>query len=326
MSQQIEVENDPFLILLTDALRAGPGSPQWHEAVSKLKENGENVDEYRLLVEARQALESGKDYRSIRAGAGFTRKVMEGLEQQPAQHKPRISLASLIALLAGVLVIAIIVIAVVALWPKQQGGQDAKAIEELATTYFPTQALSADFTSGIPSGWGKIGALPVDAASGLRPSTHTAIPSGYIGGGVVSDSSFAPDQPLDVETSVRLNQPTANLIAQVFVSDSSDFSSDRAVSFGNELVWQVEGAAQKVVAAGRVEHQSKIAAKGQTHTIRILLRGDLAVVEQDNRRIWAGHSGLGSKPRYVGVRFIRTGEKATDDVSVQSIKVLKVGG
>jgi len=55
MPSQIDT-NDPFLILLTDALRAGPGSPQWHEAVSQLKLAGENVDEYKLLIEARESL------------------------------------------------------------------------------------------------------------------------------------------------------------------------------------------------------------------------------------------------------------------------------
>ena len=60
-----EVENDPFFQLLTDALRAGPASPPWREAVAKLREQGGDgpgpgSDEYRLLIEARQNLEVGK--------------------------------------------------------------------------------------------------------------------------------------------------------------------------------------------------------------------------------------------------------------------------
>ena len=53
MPQPTEIEKDPFLVLLTDALRAGPGSPEWRDAVATLKTSDERVDEYRLLIEAR---------------------------------------------------------------------------------------------------------------------------------------------------------------------------------------------------------------------------------------------------------------------------------
>ena len=78
---ETQFESDADLKLLTDALRAGPASPQWHEAVTQLRAGGVNgsdasADEYRLLVAARENLESGREYRSVRAGPGFTRKVM----------------------------------------------------------------------------------------------------------------------------------------------------------------------------------------------------------------------------------------------------------
>ena len=78
--------NDPFLTLLTDALRAGPGSPEWHQAVSQLKVSGENVDEYKLLIEAREALESGRDYRSVRAGAGDRSDTVDCWEERFASY------------------------------------------------------------------------------------------------------------------------------------------------------------------------------------------------------------------------------------------------
>ena len=51
MPSQTDVEKDPFLVLLSDALRAGPGSPQWHDAVAALRQKGlDGTDEHRLLI------------------------------------------------------------------------------------------------------------------------------------------------------------------------------------------------------------------------------------------------------------------------------------
>ena len=58
---ELDFESDDFLSLLTDALRAGPGSPPWHEALQRLRAGGiQHADEYRLLVTAREHLESGR--------------------------------------------------------------------------------------------------------------------------------------------------------------------------------------------------------------------------------------------------------------------------
>src|SRR5882757_4169178 len=75
------IESDPLFTLLTDALRAGPGSPQWSQAVAAIRTRGAEGDEYQALITARDNLESGRDYRSVRAGAGFTRKVLSSIEQ-----------------------------------------------------------------------------------------------------------------------------------------------------------------------------------------------------------------------------------------------------
>src|SRR5215469_2297716 len=142
MSQHLDVERDPFLTLLTDALRAGPGSPEWHEAVAQLKTSNENVDEYKLLIDAREALESGKDYRSVRAGAGFTRKLMTGLEEQTLQKRPH--LGTLIAILAGVVVVLVIAVVAYELYPRTPADDTPRAIAELASTYFPNELSSSN--------------------------------------------------------------------------------------------------------------------------------------------------------------------------------------
>src|SRR5688572_24569512 len=83
MPNTLNVESDPFLVLLTDALRAGPGSPEWHQAVTKLRGAGvAGADEYTLLCTAREHLASGRDFRAVRAGPDFTRRLLTQLEDE----------------------------------------------------------------------------------------------------------------------------------------------------------------------------------------------------------------------------------------------------
>ncbi|MBW3608058.1 MAG: hypothetical protein KY463_06835 [Actinobacteria bacterium] len=89
MARAGNIQTDPFFELLTDALRAGPGSPAWHNAVQKLRGAGaEGSDEYKLLCAARERLESGREFRSVRAGPDFTRRLFTELESVPAGRSP----------------------------------------------------------------------------------------------------------------------------------------------------------------------------------------------------------------------------------------------
>src|SRR5438105_11014722 len=113
---ETQFDSDQFLKLLTEALRAGPGSPQWHEAVNQLKTSSlADADEYRMLINAREHLESGRDYRSIRAGPGFTRKVMSAIDEESAQT-PSGPSAGIIAIVATIGIIAIVTIVVTIIW------------------------------------------------------------------------------------------------------------------------------------------------------------------------------------------------------------------
>src|SRR5690606_40903756 len=76
-----DLHSEQFLTLLTDALLAGPGSPQWQEAVSILRRAGAEGDEYAMLITAREHLESGRPYRAVRPGPNFTRKVLAEVER-----------------------------------------------------------------------------------------------------------------------------------------------------------------------------------------------------------------------------------------------------
>src|SRR4051794_25102075 len=103
-----EVEQDPMFQLLTDALRAGPGSPAWRDAVSKLKDSAGATDEYSLILQARERLESGKEWRSIRAGAGFTRKVMDAIDREDATGGKGIPTAKIVGIIAVAVLITLI--------------------------------------------------------------------------------------------------------------------------------------------------------------------------------------------------------------------------
>lgn len=322
MPTQIDT-NDPFLVLLTDALRAGPGSPQWHQAVAQLKLAGENVDEYKLLIDAREALESGKDYRSVRAGAGFTRKLLEGIDRQdPAAARKRFGLVGIIGATAGLVLVAVVAIAIYEFYPRAPIDNSAKAIAELASTYFPNEIDAASFENGIPATWRTIGNLPLETSGGLHVPGATAPAGDYAGGGIVLTEPLPAARAVALQATVHVLKPGPDLIPQVFVANDPAFSPDRAIS-AQELVWQLQAGSQKVFVGGRMTRQARVSAKSPTHTVRILLKGDLAVVECDGQRLWAGPTELGDKPRYLGVRFIRTGGGGSPaaDIAFTGVKV-----
>jgi hypothetical protein len=113
MSQQsMDLESEQFMTLLTDALRAGPGSPEWHQAIGVLRTSGGSAgaDEYQMLVRAREDLESGRDYRSVKAGPGFTRKVLAAIEEEGSATPKGLPSATLIAMLASGVILAVVAV------------------------------------------------------------------------------------------------------------------------------------------------------------------------------------------------------------------------
>src|SRR5256885_363896 len=129
-----QFETDQFLKLLTDALQAGPGTPQWHEAVTRLRASSEpEADEYRMLVEARENLESGRDYRSVRAGPGFTRKVMEGIEKEEAMPSAAPPTANILAIVALLVILTVIIVVAALLY---KGSAPTGTLQDLQNATF----------------------------------------------------------------------------------------------------------------------------------------------------------------------------------------------
>jgi hypothetical protein len=359
-----DVESDPIFPLLTDALRAGPGSPEWHQAVGKLRAAGlADGDEYKLLVSVREHLASGRDYKSIRAGPGFTRKVMAAVEaerQRPAGGRRRTgpSLASVIALSSLVVVLG--VVAFVAYQFSLRGSATQATVDELAEAYFPRVEASAAFDAGgIPKDWRVVGALPLEAGKGgLRPvvppaagpATAPPVASPSVapppatavgdtaGGAVVAPLTVPADEPFAVEVKLRPGRAADDLIVQVFVSSEGDFSPDKSTS-SKELAWLVQGGRQKVVLGGEADSRVLFdapkpdggggtgggAAKAEPVTVRVNVNREFAVAFAGGPRVWAGPHGLAAKPRFVGVRFLRVdpSKPVADPPAVLSIRVLR---
>lgn len=328
----LDFESDRFLQLLTDALRAGPGSPEWHEAVAALRANdngNENdrktaaKDEYQLLLEARQHLESGKEYRSVRAGPGFTRKLNDAIEDESASAKknPSAPTTGIVAIASALLLLAAAGVLCYLLFPD---GVPTAALEKLSNTYFYVPALDVDFDSSLPDSLKQIGSLPLETENGLHPIRAAG---SMTGGGVIWSQPIAAGQAVAIETALRINRPSDDLIAELFITDSPDLSPERGTS-SHELVWLYQaGQAKVVLPSGAVQSaaQANRDFRG-TIPIRVAIDRDVVIVEQSGKQIWAGRNQLDpSKPRTIGLRFLKTGDDQNPQPAMEfvSLKVTK---
>ncbi len=313
------IESDPLFTLLTDALRAGPGSPQWSQAVEQIRARGSAAGELQALVDARENLAAGRDYRSVRAGPGFTRKLMAGIDSSADAGKTAAPTTTWVAALAAIAIVAVLGTIAYLLIPSNT---PTPGVEQLTATYFASTVQSLTFNGALPADWSPIGSLPPDTARGLRVAGPSSKQTA--GGGIYWTTPIAPDQPTAVEAVVRIGRVTEDITLQVFVADRPDFSNDRGSS-SHELVWQMKGAtAQVFLPNGLSEGQVEKNKEAKDRTVRIVFNRDLAAIDINGKRLWAGPNQLTKdQPRYVGVRFIRTSGEKADSVAVSSLRVLR---
>lgn len=321
-----EVEDNPMFVLLTDALRAGPGSPQWHDAVTRLREQGaQDTDEYKLLITARERLESGKEYRSVRPGPDFTRKVMENIENQPAPRRPFPT-----AIVIGILCAAAIIVVIGAvLWrtmSRTETGQEQQELQALNDNakQFLTTVAQNDFHAPIADPWHKIGMLDLDLTGGLHPSGVAAANAAQLGGGVVYNNPLPADQQFSLEATIHIPQMGTEATVQLFVAADKNFSNDKAID-GRELVWQLRGNQEQVITNGNVQTGQLTAPVGGDETIRLIVGRDVAIVEaigadKKSRDLWKGSNQLGTTARFAGIRFLQTGA-AKEDLRVTDLRI-----
>ncbi len=254
-------------------------------------------------------------------------------------------MATIIAALSGLAILAVIAIAIYSLYPRGAGSPAPSnaTVDDLAHAYFLTEIASARFDSSLPPNWNLVGGLPLAVSKGgLRPMPKatpptTSVPSSNpadatVGGAIVAPSPIAASEPFEADAVLKLGKPSDDLLVQFFVSTDPQFSADRATS-SNELVWLLQGASQRVLTDGQeqaslprpmpADRDGAGAAHEGGTLVRILVNREVAVVEANGQRIWSGRHGLAESPRYVGVRFLRVGQKGADPAVVQSITLLK---
>jgi hypothetical protein len=315
-------ESDPFLQLLTEALRAGPGSAQWGQAVATLRDGGvEGADEYRLLLRARENIELGRDFRKVTAGPGFTRKVLEAVEREGTRRNG-IPTATIVAILSGVVILGVIVTAIV-IMSRGDAAKDPQqaAIERLEAASFPVAVASANFRGSqtVPGGWRLFGDLPLDFTKGLTAGTVSKPATGpttqtqklFYLGGIVSTDPLSPDEGTALEAELVL-PPEGGLQAtsSLFVSDSQDVVTGMS-SHAGEIAWIYRDGRAIISVNGRMTDSVSFGAPGSVVKVSIRLNDSTVIIDAGNQRMYAGAHGLqASRPRYAGVTFLRAASEA----------------
>jgi hypothetical protein len=316
--------------LLTDALRAGPGTPEWRAAIESIAAaGGTPAEEYKFLYAARERLASGRQYREVRAGPGFTRKVFDAIEHEgdaDGAAPGAMPAANLIAAISALVILGVLAVVVWLIVPSRDARQQQQQGNELAQTYFVDRIVDANFSDRLDSNWSRFGKLPVDVRNGLRPGVAPdAGEATYLGGGVFHNRAIDAKQPFALEATIRIPKPADAAAVQVFVTDSPTFAGDRAMT-DRELVWHVRGSQATVATPdGAVELADDAGIRpGQRINVRIATNQSDAAVEMNGRKLWSGPHKLDpAKPRTVGVRFLTQGKVDEKAAPVaESVRVL----
>lgn len=312
-------DTDNFEAVIAEALRAGPASPAWREAVDRLKAQGQTGEDWTLLVKARERLEQGRTYRSIRAGEGFTRKLMGRLEETPQTAAAGVSPAAMIAAAAALVIL--FVVGVLA-WNLFSSGEDPAGRVDLRNLLFVNTRLAQSFDDSVPEHWKRLGALPTTARNGLRVQPPPIVSADYAGGGLLLPFTPGAREPFAIEAVVDMPGKPANSVVQLFVSESADFSPDRGTA-PRELVLQLDQKQSRVITA---DGQGAAGLEGNNRsrliTLRLLVSRDKCLVEQDGRTIWTGNHALAEEgARFIGVRLLTKGDAPRDGIVVRSVVV-----
>jgi hypothetical protein len=330
----MNLESEQFMTLLTDALRAGPGSPEWHQAVGALRASGSSgADEMQLLVRARENLESGRDYRTVKAGPGFTRKVLQGIDEEAAAAKPKgLPSANIIALLAGGVILAVVAVMAVVLFRNGTNPGDKRDLDQLRSIYFinPVAQLNVEAATEIGPEWKLIGEVPLKLSKSIGLASAATQPTKddkreYKAGAIVLAESIPADQARMLDVTLKSLRPTDAIIPEVFVAEGP--LDENLASGRRELVWLLKGGTARVALADGtvpVQGEKLDPKKGPTVNVKIRFDKGTVIVESGDTRLYEGaHKLSAAGPRYVGVRFRRKVGDGSDGVWLTTINVLK---
>lgn len=329
MSKTLDFESDSFLTLLTDALRAGPGSAEWSEAVVKLRsENsaGDGRDEYAMLIAARETLAKGRKYREVRAGPGFTRRLFGRIESDASGTRKAFPLANIIAVLSLVVVVGLIALAAYMFWPDRAGSKSSNNVAaiDLNKALFAVPIATSDFHAADPA-WQAIGSLSLEfTASGIKPGAATGA-ADFVGGGVVLHREIAPSGAISSEATLTPPAKESDAVAQLFLSDDPNFDAQRGTS-PHEAVFQIRGGRMNVLSAdARLLADVPVPEGNKPIKVRMLSDSTRLIVTVNDQQIFDGKHALDAgKPRQFGIRFLTKGTAidgagpAVTNVRVQS--------
>lgn len=319
MPDSVDIESDPSLVQLTDALRAGPGSPQWHEAVLRLRRDGMEGSEQAMLIAVREHLESGKEYRTVRAGPGFTRKLMERLDEEPPGKRRAFPLAAVVAFVGGLAIVGLMAALVIVFLPKPEDRLSTE-IAQLRDGNFPRTITQASFDGAPLTDWADVGPLKVDTNAGLRPAT-THPSNDYRTAAIESKTTVLAT---DVAAMEALVVPPADgaTIVQLYVKTVQPTAANGS---DVELAWVLQGGKSRVALPGGrfTDTASAFNAGREGALVRISISGHTAVVSVGGREMYAGVNDLPlGSPRTFGIRFLTKGGRATDGI-VLSARVVQ---
>lgn len=316
------------LQLLTDALRAGPGTPEWRAALASVEASGglagAGADEYKLLYAARERLASGRRYREVRAGPGFTRKLNESMDDEEAGRKKTLPSANIIAAVSALVILG--VLAVVAFFVMPRSGQN-KPGGDLAETYFVDTLAANEFSEDLGMQWATFGPLAVEARGGLQPILKN-LTSEFRGGGAFYERTLPANQPFAVEATITVPKTSEDLAFGVFVTDDPNFSGDSATSEQEFVCLARGGKVNVVLPQAHLAGQSLDIGEGRTSlSVRIALNQADGMVEVNGTKLWSGRHQLSpDKDRLVGVRFLARsdgkGDKPAARPVVDSMRIL----
>lgn len=314
----LDFESDQLLVLLTDALAAGPGSPAWHAAVTQLRDSGvDSADEMTLLLRAREHLESGKDFRTIRAGAGFTKQLMSSLDATPITAPTRQSNRLLVGVSVAIIAVALAAVIVLLIRSSNDATNDNTNSGVLINN-----VASVDFEDGIPDDWEHIGGLSLTTTRNLlRPEDKG--PADATGAGLGWKKVLPAAEPFTFSAACRLPKTDSDWVAQMFISDAAAFRTGTGVT-AHEFVWLCQGHSVSVISpSGQVLTQQTLPTDSRNYLpVRLTVNGSHIVVEQSNRQLWAGENELDpTKPRTVGLRFIKAGKNLADDIGFSRVRI-----
>ena len=336
---ELDFENDQKLKSLTEALRAGPGSPQWRQAVLEWRSTGVGESEHQLLMRVREHLASGKSYREIRAGPAFTRRVMDQIDDVEAKRAIKSPGAGWIASISGLVIVAVVAAITYFVWPLGSEQQHPSAATRLDRTYFVSTLESATFEDSISPRWQTFGNLTLIADNGLRPAntaSRTTSSGEFQGGGAYWERALGADQAFAMECAVQVVESAKDAVVQLFVTDDLQFGGKSATT-PHELVWILkDGEASVVLPDGSLAAPSirldtgRVKDKHQTVDVLIVLNRQQSMVEVNQQKLWSGANQLSnSNPRTIGIRFLVRGQSGSggaasaDEASVKSIRVLQ---